>query len=133
MAPEKTVVKEDHGFSGQNPEILDKSFQLDPLTEKILGQVNMTNTCVKLATGDGDLLAHLQDTVIQQQSVLQKREKLLLAIINNVNYLKGIHHKNKGVFIENEQRMVVIEKENEELKKQNVKLTKERDGLLLFK
>lgn len=56
----------------------------------------MDNNFIKLATSDLKLINHMKETIDHQRKVLQKRERLVFAITNNVNYLAEIHKNNKN-------------------------------------
>lgn len=64
---------------------------------KILDElsVNIDTSMCKMAFNDGDIIDTMKQKIDYYQSAAEKREKLMLAIINNVQYLQQIHAKNK--------------------------------------
>lgn len=76
----------------QLPERPNLLFDLEmPQIEQLMSRVGMDNTFLRMATQDFELIARMKATIIYQNEVQNKREKLLIAITNNVQYLSKLH------------------------------------------
>lgn len=75
----------------------------------------------------------MKRTIESQRSVLNKRERLLQAIINNVNYLSNLHRKNKRELEEMKAKFKEIEERNQYLESKTEEIARERDDLKRFK
>lgn len=60
---------------------------------------------------------------------MSKRERLLFAITNNVNYLADLHKKNGVMFNKIKQELIHIKIENDNLKEENQRLEDENNEL----
>ena len=64
---------------------------LKTTTGQMFTTVGMNSQVCKLTLDDATLIENMKRKVEYYQSVMSKREALLLAIVNNVDYLKTLH------------------------------------------
>lgn len=89
-------------------------FDLDmDQVDQLMSRVSMDNTFLRMATADLDLIAKMKQTIEYQNTVTQKREKLLLAITNNVQYLSSLHMTNNNELKQTRELMKATAKKNE--------------------
>lgn len=105
------------------------TYQVDHL----LSRVNMDSTFLGMATSDLQLINSLKQTITYQQGVLAKREKLVLAIANNVQYLSALHKQNSAELKSIREKLQVTEEKNHELEEENRALVAERNELRQYK
>ena len=89
--------------------------------------MSVTNT--NLAIKDLELIKVLKDTISYQGKVLEKRKRLLHAIVHNVQHLASVNHTNAERLKTAEDRLEATEKYNSRLQDENHALTIERDSL----
>jgi len=56
--------------------------------------VNQSLAVGKMIQGDMSLIEKMKDIIKYQESVIEKREKLVLAFTHNVKYLAYLHQQN---------------------------------------
>jgi len=101
--------------------------------DNLLGKVGMDNTFLSIAGSDNATIKHLKDTIQHMQGVMQKREKLVFAITNNVQYLSALHKTNTVELKRIRDTLRVTLVENEDLKAKNRELDQENADLRQFK
>lgn len=103
---------------------------LDSPEIKKRSSIGIDTTFIDLARHDNELIQRMKETISYQQTVLSKREKLLFAIINNVQYLLTLHKSNKEMFEQKDADLKKCEAQNKILQERNEALIKERDSLM---
>jgi hypothetical protein len=71
----------------------------------------------------------MKETIEYQQSIIQKREKLVYAITHNIKYLAQIHKQNQLELRLIKEKLESTTSWNERLQDQNEKLSKECEEL----
>lgn len=69
----------------------------------------MDSQVCRLAYNDQDLITKMKEKIDYYESVMGKREKLMLAIVNNVNYLQTLHKGQAMKMKQLQKEMVAIE------------------------